>query len=290
MSLSTISAVAVTAAAAFFCLGLRELIWRGGRRLSLEGQEIAHRACHSRMSAWLAARHPRMHAFLRARVETRRFTGLTLTLMTAAGAYVAILFGGLTRDVLERDEIVRLDEAINAALDPVRVQPFLDVFLWITVLGAGAVAAAVAVVATGFLWMGGRRPDIAGLWTAFLGAEATTQAGKHLIARARPEFLDVASAHSPAFPSGHATAAMAVYGFLAYVLVRMSTHVRRRFEVAYWAGVLIALVGFSRVYLRVHYATDVVGGFLVGAFWLLAGIVVARWVDCGERAENEGPV
>jgi undecaprenyl-diphosphatase len=83
---------------------------------------------------------------------------------------------------------------------------------------------------------------------------------------------------------------MAVYGFLAYVLVRMSTHVRRRFEVAYWAGVLIALVGFSRVYLRVHYATDVVGGFLVGAFWLLAGIVVARWVDCGERAENEGPV
>jgi membrane-associated phospholipid phosphatase len=115
------------------------------------------------------------------------------------------------------------------------------------------------------------------LWTTLLGAQATTWIGKYAINRARPEFLDVATAIAPSFPSGHATAAMAVYGFLAYVAVRRVASRRVRFEIIYWTSVLIALIGFSRIYLGVHFLSDVLSGFLVGGFWLLVGVPVAEW-------------
>jgi undecaprenyl-diphosphatase len=70
---------------------------------------------------------------------------------------------------------------------------------------------------------------------------------------------------------------MAVYGFIAYTIARQLPGIEERFEVAYWTSVLILLIGFSRIFLGVHYMTDVVGGFLVGGFWLLVGFTIAEW-------------
>jgi membrane-associated phospholipid phosphatase len=49
------------------------------------------------------------------------------------------------------------------------------------------------------------------------------------------------------------------------------------FEITYWTASLIALIGFSRVFLGVHFATDVVGGFLLGGAWLMVGIALSEW-------------
>jgi len=98
-----------------------------------------------------------------------------------------------------------------------------------------------------------------------------------LVGRHRPAIeLDVTVVTS-SFPSGHATAAVAVYGFLAYAIARVLPNARERFEVAYWTAVLILFVGFSRIFLGVHYLTDVIGGFLVGGFWLLVGFTMSEW-------------
>jgi membrane-associated phospholipid phosphatase len=70
---------------------------------------------------------------------------------------------------------------------------------------------------------------------------------------------------------------MAVYGFLAFAIARDLPTVRQRFEVAYWTAVLIGMIGLSRIVLGVHFVTDVTGGFLVGAFWLLIGFTIAEW-------------
>ena len=48
-------------------------------------------------------------------------------------------------------------------------------------------------------------------------------------------------------------------------------------EVTFWVAVLVLAIGFSRVFLSLHYTTDVAAGFLVGAFWLLAGFAVSEW-------------
>lgn len=229
------------------------------------------------IQAWLRTKHPRVHTILRARFAPGSFTGLPLTLLVLAALYVAALLGGLTEEVIEAGAVLRFDQAINAAFGPWRQGPLLGVFLWITVLGTGSALTAVAATASGFLWADRRPGFIAPLWIAFLGAQATTWAGKFAIARHRPDFIAAVSAASPSFPSGHATGSMALYGFVAYALVRDLPGQREQFEVAFWVGVLIAVIGFSRIFLSVHYTTDVLAGFLVGGFWLLVGFTLAEW-------------
>ena len=85
------------------------------------------------------------------------------------------------------------------------------------------------------------------LWVNFVGAQATTWAGKFGFDRTRPEFLTDVTALSPSFPSGHATGAVAVYGFVCYALARELDSPRQRFELAYWTGLLILLIAGSRM-------------------------------------------
>jgi len=185
------------------------------------------------------------------------------------------LFGGLIEDLLQQEGLVRLDEGINAFFGPYRIAPVVEAFLWLTAFGSSPAIVAVGVVVSGFLWSYGRSFLLAPLWIAVLGSQATTWAGKFLMGRERPQFIEAASAVAPSFPSGHATAAMAVYGFLAYALARELPTSRARFELLFWTALLIAAIGFSRVFLSLHYASDVLAGFLVGTFWLLVGFAFA---------------
>lgn len=264
---------------------LHLLAWRMVRHLAITASNWAPRirnwpawARTRPVRAWVRLRFPRSYAILAARLNPRDFTGLPLTLFVLAAAYVALLLSGLVEEVLEADNVLRFDESVNALFLPWRANPLLlDAFLWITALGSGPALTAVAATATAFLWTSGRHRAIVPLWIAFLGAQATTWAGKHAIARDRPEFIEVVTATSPSFPSGHATGAMAVFGFLAYVLVRDLPWTRARFAIVYWTGTLILLIGFSRMFLSVHYTTDIASGFLVGVFWLLVAFALAEW-------------
>lgn len=235
----------------------------------------------------LAARYPWLAAFGAKRVDPRQPMGLPLTLMALAAFYLFALFSGLTEDVLEAAGTIHSDNMINGALNSWRIEPFVSAFLWITNLGSTQSVVAAVIIATGFLWSQRGIPVVVPLWVTCLGALATTTIGKLLIARHRPEIMLDVNATGWSFPSGHATAAMAVYGFIAYAIARALPGFRERFEVVYWAAVLIMLIGFSRIFLGVHYVTDVMGGFMVGGFWLLIGFAMAEWVraPAGDKQE-----
>lgn len=223
-----------------------------------------------------AARYPRLHTVFVARLSTGAFGGLPLTLVACVALVLLALLAIVVRAVLQAQGIDAIDKALNAFFTPYRGRTLLVIFLWLTDLGAGPAITAVALTATAFLWVAGRPRFILSLWVTLLGADATTWSAKYLVGRVRPDFIDVASATSPSFPSGHSTASMAVYGFLAYVLARHRPSLRTRYEIAFWAALLIGLIGFSRVFLSVHYASDVFSGLLVGSVWLLAGVAVAE--------------
>jgi len=263
----------------FFILrSLAWWLWRAGRRVtvSLAKPAGAYLFAHPIRIA-LATRFPFVYRQVAARLHLEAFTGLTLSLIVGGMLYAVALFSGLVNELLEAEGLIRLDDAVSHALDVVRVPAATHVFRAITDLGSGPTIVAVALTATGFLWIENRRRYIPALWVTLAGAQLTTWAGKFLIGRARPAFLDLAHAAFPSFPSGHTTGAMAIYGFLAYIVIRRISWDRARFEVLYWAAVLIALVGFSRVYLGVHFLSDVLSGMIVGVFWLLAGVAVAEW-------------
>ncbi|MCK9916019.1 phosphatase PAP2 family protein [Microbacteriaceae bacterium K1510] len=225
----------------------------------------------------LAERYPRVVTVVAQRIDPQRPTGLLLSLMVLAGFYLFALFGGLTEDILEAQGTIHSDNMINAALGPWRIEPFISAFLWVTNLGSTPAIVAAVIIATGFLWPQRGTYVVVSLWITCLGAVTTTSIGKLLVARHRPDIMFDANATGWSFPSGHATAAMAVYGFIAYAIARALPGFRERFEVVYWAAVLVALIGFSRIFLGVHYVTDVIGGFLVGGFWLLVGFALTEW-------------
>lgn len=270
---------------------LWRLAWFLTRHANGAARAVARRAAplvawlrgHRRVAA-LAARYPRLHRHVAARLDPGRFRGLPLTLLVLGAAYVAALIGGLIEELLERGELQRFDTAVHEYLEPWREPAAITVVAWVTDLGASQALVATGLVCTALFAVWGRRRLILPLWTTFLGAQAFTWTGKYFFDRPRPEFAADIMVLSPSFPSGHATGAMALYGFLAYVIARDAGSLRRRFEVIYWCAALVALVGLSRVYLGVHYPSDVATGWLVGGFWLLVGTAVAEYPEhAGER-------
>ena len=118
---------------------------------------------------------------------------------------------------------------------------------------------------------------LAFLAIAQLGSIVLYNAVKALVARPRPAIGPaVASATGYGFPSAHATQAAAVWGALAVLAVRSLADRRARGAVAAAATALVVLIGASRLYLGVHWATDVVGGWALGALWLVAVVKVPR--------------
>ena len=101
-------------------------------------------------------------------------------------------------------------------------------------------------------------------------AEIVTYIGKILFNRSRP-LLAVLHETDPSFPSGHATIAVTFYGYLAYIIIKSSPK-RYKLSIIIMAILIIVLIGFSRLYLGVHYVSDVLAGYLVGLVFLVIGI------------------
>jgi undecaprenyl-diphosphatase len=112
--------------------------------------------------------------------------------------------------------------------------------------------------------------------TATLGGEIILEVIKLVIARPRPSgILPLIDAYGYSFPSGHSLVAAATYTTAAILICRELSRRTHRVLVAAAASLTIALVAASRVYLGVHYASDAIGGILLGTAW--AAILARRW-------------
>ena len=111
--------------------------------------------------------------------------------------------------------------------------------------------------------------DLALLLVAVLGAELLNNIFKFSFHRLRPIFTTpVFIAIGFSFPSGHAMGSMAFYGLIAYLLIRHNPSLVQRFLVTLIFALIVGLIGFSRIYLGVHYPSDVLGGYIAGLGWL----------------------
>jgi undecaprenyl-diphosphatase len=102
---------------------------------------------------------------------------------------------------------------------------------------------------------------------------------KQLFQRKRPLSPLLKTAKGLSFPSGHAIMAVTFYGLLIYILQHTIDPNWLRTTSTILIIMLIFLIGFSRVYLRVHYASDVLGGFIIGSLWLFISLSVIKWLE-----------
>ncbi|HEV3496776.1 MAG TPA: bifunctional DedA family/phosphatase PAP2 family protein, partial [Actinomycetes bacterium] len=227
------------------------------------------------------ARYRAQIQFLAGRLRPGRALGLALTLQLVFLGTAAWAFGSIARDVLTGRGAARVDGPITRALVEHRVDWLTTALDQLSAVGGGFTLV-VFVLACGLL---ARR--LTGSWLPLLtlsvclaGAGVLDDVVKPVIGRERPDVGPVvATGAGSAFPSGHATQSVAVYGAVAYIVAgRLRTWSAR---VAAWtvALVLVLLVGFSRIYLGVHWLTDVLGGYALGALWLAAVLVTISAVQ-----------
>lgn len=219
----------------------------------------------------LIRRFPATTIFVRQRLDRSRWLGLPLTLTGLTGLYILALFSGLAEDVITGDTVVGLDTRVNGLLASVR-SPFFDhLFYTITSFGYWPVVASGTVALSGWLWYRKQGSLILPLAISLVSCELLTFLGKIAFHRSRPDG-GVLDPSGFSFPSGHASISVAFYGFAIYIAMRFVRLWSTRINLL-MLGLLIAfLIGFSRLYLGVHYPSDVLAGYLVGTLGLMLGI------------------
>jgi len=222
-------------------------------------------------------KHSHSISFLQARLDTSAFSGLPLSILTLAFVYVLTLFGGVVEDLITADPIVAADIRIANLLVAFRTDALINVFSWITLLGKSQVILGFIAVSVVLLWLWRRYYYILPLFIAVVGSEAFTYLGKLAFHRPRPE-MAVYAEHSFSFPSGHATIAVAFYGFLSYLLICFAPSWRRKVNLFFTGILMILAIGLSRIYLGAHYLSDVWSGYLVGVIWLIIAISFSEWL------------
>lgn len=197
----------------------------------------------------------------------------------AVSAFVVWGFAEITEEVIEgesrafdRAVLLWIGANVPAWLDgPMRAATALGYY--------SVVLPLLAVVSLAFLYRGWRLSAVL-LVVSTAGGVFLTTVLKSVFRRARPEILDSGyTAGFYSFPSGHATVAVGFYGALALVLAYHQRGPARWAAVALGAA-LVLLIGFSRLYLGVHYPTDVLAGFLAAPLWLVSvGGVYVLWIS-----------
>jgi undecaprenyl-diphosphatase len=207
---------------------------------------------------------------MRSKLEARTL----ITLLMIGGAL--LLFAELVDKVAE-GETRAFDEALLLALrDPINLSEPVGpawlriMFRDITSLGGYAVVTLITLAVIGYLLMDGKRG--AALWVlASVGGGAVLSSLLKLgIDRPRPDLVaHLVEVNTASFPSGHATLAAVTYLTLGALLSRVEARRRAKIYVLTVALALTFLIGISRIYLGVHWPTDVVAGWCVGSAWAM---------------------
>ncbi len=184
------------------------------------------------------------------------------------GAVALVAFVAIAKVVLEGalqpadEQLLRLVAAHRSAL-------LTKVALQATMLGTGLVLVVVVLVGSAFLWLTRHRHSAYLLLASFFGAWALNDLLKDVFERPRPDVVPhLATFATWSFPSGHAMSSMAAYGAIALLIARLERSRAARLATWLVAALVILVIGASRIYLGVHYLSDILGGYAAGLAWV----------------------
>jgi membrane-associated phospholipid phosphatase len=212
-----------------------------------------------------------------AALHPKAYLGVHGMLGVAACIVMLWAFSFIADEMTEHSLLVRVDHAIVGWLQVHGTEGGESFFNIVSWFGAQAMIGIMIVVVLVFAvrrdWF--RAGAVA---IAALGGTLLNTVLKLIFHRGRPEFATEFITHqSWSFPSGHAMNSLVGYGFLAYLLLERTTDLRARIAILLVTTIVVGLVGFSRLYLGVHYLSDVIAGFLAGGIWLLVCITGYRF-------------
>jgi undecaprenyl-diphosphatase len=180
---------------------------------------------------------------------------------------------GLIALLVSDKKIAQFDSTIIAAVQGFESPGLTSIMKFFTFIGSGTQVAIIALLVLFFLFkvLHHRRELILFIWVV-LGSTILNEILKAVFHRARPTIHRIVEANGFSFPSGHSMAAFSLYGVIAFLLWRhLSTSLGRGMLILF-SIFMIIMIGVSRIYLGVHYPSDVLGGFLASGCLLAVSI------------------
>lgn len=201
--------------------------------------------------------------------------GMTSLFFIVACLY---LFIRLSSDLMEKRPFL-FDQTV---IDNVRLyaSPAMDGFMvFMTDMGSSFMLGLLLVIS--MIWLYVKRKDQWGMLFFFI-----TVAGggllnfwlKSFFGRERPNVNRIVEAEGLSFPSGHSMGSLTYYGFLGYLVIRSKYKPLSKLGLVMLFGLVILLIGISRIYLGVHYPSDVLAGYMAGSVWLVICISLLEFV------------
>jgi undecaprenyl-diphosphatase len=224
-------------------------------------------------------------SWLLRRDTTRSLPELGVLASLFAAAAAALAFGNITGEVLEGDTeafdrmVLLFFRHADDLSNPIGPHWLEDVFREITSLGSVTVLTIVVVLTMGYLLLDGKKAAALLVLISVAGGGMLNRLMKGLFDRERPDIVPhLVNETSLSYPSGHAMASAVTYLTIGVMLAR--TQQRPALKVYFFtaAVTLSLLIGSSRVYLGVHWPTDVLAGWTAGSAWAMGIWVIASWL------------
>ncbi|WP_070119610.1 phosphatase PAP2 family protein [Bacillus marinisedimentorum] len=217
------------------------------------------------------------------------FPLLLLLIGLGAAGLSLFIFSELAEDILA-SETIRFDAAVVGLFVSISSEPLDQAMILITELGSVWFLTALSLMVLAFLWV--RYRDKWGILFFAIGVAGggiLTKILKSTYERSRPGINPDIDAVGYSFPSGHAMGSLVFYGFAIYFIVRSRLSRTAKWLGSITSGVLIILIGISRIYLGAHYPSDVAAGYSAGLIWLAMAVLALEYVEWHTR-NNIRPV
>jgi undecaprenyl-diphosphatase len=199
-----------------------------------------------------------------------------MVLGVISSLFLAYLFFDISTEIIEKDTII-IDRAISYFIYGLRTPPLTQIMIFITNFGAQYTLVGLAFVVVFLFWKHRRQYALFFLIVSAMGLFINISL-KELFHRPRPSMSPLINASSFSFPSGHAMNSFVFFATLCFYFYHFTKNKKASVIVAIFSLFLILLIGFSRVYLGVHYPTDILAGYCIGFWWFITAILIEKSV------------
>lgn len=193
-------------------------------------------------------------------------------------SFISLLGFGLMAFLISADKIVNFDQSIIGIVQGYEDQRLTTIMEFFTFIGSTPAVVVLCLLIIFFLFkVLHHRSELILFVIVVAGSPILNHLLKGFFQRARPDLHRLIDISGYSFPSGHAMNAFTVYGILTFLLWRHIFNRPGRWMLILFSAIMIFAIGISRIYLGVHYPSDIIGGYLASGFWLAATIWLFQW-------------
>jgi undecaprenyl-diphosphatase len=226
----------------------------------------------TRIAKWFVLKHPSLFQFISNRLSLKIFYGLPLTFLIIVFVANLLLFNEITESIENGEWMLSIDNSFAKYLFSIRNEKLANSFFFFSKLASYPLLIPIAFIAI-FIFISQRRfICLISLLITLAGTGLTVFLSKIYFQRIRPLDFGFYNEPSYSFPSGHTMYAVAFYGLLFYIIIMQTKKYQTHWTIV--SIVFILLLGFSRLYLGVHFLSDVIAGYLLGILWLFLSVSI----------------